>query len=82
MLRVRISKTTRGPLNIIRIDGLLLAEHVDALNRLCESAGRPLSLDLAKLCAADLAGIDAIQKLSWSGVQLQNVSPYMSLLLK
>ncbi len=65
----------------IRIEGQLTRTSVPDLRAACESANKPLRLDLSGLRSADRDGIRALRSLSESGAELYRANPYVSQLL-
>ena len=78
---VRITKTNSEERTVLRVDGLLQAADVEALNREWATAGGTVTLELSQLRSADNRGVEAIHELVSSGAALQGLSPYIELLL-
>jgi hypothetical protein len=78
---VRITKTNADERTVLRVDGLLQADDVEALNREWATAGGTVTLELSQLRSADSRGVEAIHELVSHGVRLQGLSPYIELLL-
>ena len=80
-MTVRISTEAGETVTIIRIEGLLTSSSVPDVRAACDSANRPLRLDLSGLRSADRDGIRALQSLSDAGAELRGASPYINQLL-
>ena len=65
---------------VVRLAGQLSGAQVPELLQAC-AAGSPLQLDLSELVSADMAGIDAIQRVRASGAELIGVPGYIQLKL-
>jgi hypothetical protein len=78
---VRITKTDSQERTVLRVDGLLQAADVEALNREWETACGTVTLELSQLRSADSRGVEAIHDLVSQGVSLEGLSPYLELLL-
>ena len=78
---VHISKTNSDQRTVLRVDGLLQATDVEALNREWETAQGAVTLELSQLRSADTRGVEAIHELVLQGASLQGLSPYLELLL-
>lgn len=78
---VRITKTNCRNRTVLKVDGLLQAADVAALNGEWASARAPVTLELAELQSADFQGVEAIHQLVSQGARLRGLSPYLELLL-
>ena len=65
----------------IRIEGRLTGVDLPFVRAACESADRPLRLDLSGLKSVDIDGVRALRSLSETGAKLHGVSPYIRQLL-
>jgi hypothetical protein len=65
---------------VVRVAGCLGFAHVPELLRVC-AGRRPLQLDLKDLVSADVAGIDALQRLRARGATLVAVAGFIQLKL-
>jgi anti-anti-sigma regulatory factor len=80
-LTVRVSTEAGETVTIIRIEGQLTSSSVPDVRAACDSANRPLRLDLSGLRSADTDGIRALQSLSEAGAELHGASLYINQLL-
>ncbi len=80
-MTVRVSTEAGETVTIIRIEGRLTSSSVPDVRAACDSANRPLRLDLSGLRSADRDGIRALQSLSEAGVEVHGTSPYINQLL-
>lgn len=78
---LRIGKDHRGDVTVVHVDGRLDGDGVEALERECRSAGRPLELDLSGLLNADEVGLSYLRASRESGALLAGASPFLRLLL-
>ena len=78
---VRVSTEAGETVTTIRIEGLLTSSSLPDLRALCDSANRPLRLDLSDMWTADRDAIRALQSLSEAGAELHGASPYIRQLL-
>jgi hypothetical protein len=65
---------------VVRLAGRLCAAQVPELLRACAGAG-PLQLDLTDLVSADIAGVEALQRVRAKGATLLGVPGYIQLKL-
>ena len=65
---------------IVRVAGQLTAAQVPELLEVCAKA-HPTELDLAELVAADMAGVEALQRIRGAGVRLVGAPGYLKLKL-
>ena len=80
-MTVRVSTEAGETVTIIRIEGVLTSASVPDVIAACDSANRPLRLDLSGLRSAERDGIRALQSLSEAGAELHDASPYINQLL-
>ncbi len=80
-MTVRVSTEAGETVTIIRIEGQLTSSSVPDVRAACDSANRPLRLDLSGLRSADTDGIRALQSLSEAGAELHGASLYINQLL-
>ncbi len=80
-MTVRISTEAGETVTIIRIEGQLTSSSVPDVRAACDSANRPLRLDLSGLRSAERGGIRALQSLSEAGAELHGASLYINQLL-
>ncbi len=80
-MTIRISTEVGQTATTIRIEGKLTSTSVPDVRAACDSANRPLRLDLSGLHSADRNGIRALQALSEAGAELHGASPYINQLL-
>jgi ABC-type transporter Mla MlaB component len=81
-LTIHVSQVKRPRGTVLKVDGHLKAADVAELTQACRLANDLSSLDLSDLQSADKAGLEILRELSSLGVQLQNASPYIKLLMK
>jgi hypothetical protein len=79
---LRISEERLGEVTVVRVDGRLVGEGVEELDRICTAALRPLRIDLSGLLQADELGLSLLRALRGSGVELAGVSPFIQLLIE
>ena len=77
----RVSTAEGETVTTVRIEGKLTSSSVPDVRAACDSANRPLCLDLSGLHSADRNGIRALQALSEAGAELHGASPYINQLL-
>ncbi|MCH7645384.1 MAG: hypothetical protein IH974_11180 [Myxococcales bacterium] len=80
-MTIRVSTEAGETVTIIRIEGGLTSASLPDVIAACDSANRPLRLDLSGLRSADTDGIRALQSLSEAGAELHGASPYINELL-
>ncbi len=80
-MTIRVSTEAGETATTIRIEGQLTSPGVPDLRAACESANRPLRLDLSGLRSADRDGIRALRSLSDARAELHGPNPYISQLL-
>ena len=73
-----IGLAREGNRRILRLAGRLTVEQVADLFRVCAEPG-PLEVDLDELISADVAGIEALQRIRARGAQLVGVPGYLQL---
>lgn len=66
----------------LALHGWLSGPEVDEFERIVGAAPLPLRIDLANLAGADRCGITALCVQRDRGARLENVSPYIGILLK
>jgi hypothetical protein len=66
----------------LALHGWLSGAEVAEFERLAATVELPLRIDLAHLVSADAAGLAALRAQTARGACLDNVSPYIALLLK
>ena len=81
-MSLRISEITDTSGTTLRVDGRLLGSDVSELARAGAHAALPLALDLSGLQFADADGVDALRDLRARGARLDNIPPYVALLLE
>jgi ABC-type transporter Mla MlaB component len=81
-LTIHVSHARHPQGTVLKVDGHLKADDVAELSKACRSANDLNTLDLSDLQSADKAGLEILRELSSLGVQLQNASPYIKLLMK
>ena len=79
-MTIRVSTEAGEDASTIRIEGQLTVADVPDVKAACESASRPLRLDLSGLRSADAEGIRALRSLSETA-ELHGASPYIRQLL-
>jgi len=65
---------------VVRLAGRLSVDHLPELFKTC-AEGSPLELDLTDLVSADIAGIEALQRIRAAGASLVGVPGYIKLKL-
>ena len=65
---------------VVRLAGRLSAAQVPELLGVCSKPG-PLEIDLTELVSADVAGIEALQRIRGNGARLVGVPGYIQLKL-
>ena len=78
---LRIAEERLGEFSVVHVAGRLVGEGVEELGRVCAASLRPLRIDLGGLLQADDLGLSLLRSLRESGVELTEVSPFISLLL-
>jgi hypothetical protein len=81
-MTVRITPSTEGGLNILRVEGHLTAKDTSVLEAECRSGGFSQQLDLSGLLSADKAGIELLRTLQAKGAELYGASDYIRRLLE
>ncbi|HEY4763271.1 MAG TPA: STAS domain-containing protein [Candidatus Sulfotelmatobacter sp.] len=85
MVRVTVVESSRSAVNL-RVEGRITGSSVEELRRACEvhtfADEVQLSLDLADVSFADVAGIVLLKELRSRGVGLVRINPFMSEQLK
>ena len=79
-MALRITRVV-GEGTVQRIDGRLEAEGLAELERACEEARGPLTLNLEGVLSVDDRAAGALRRLADGGATLSNVSPYVALRL-
>jgi hypothetical protein len=79
---IRLDSETHAGRTTIRVDGSIDIEGAEELQRVCDTAAGPLTLDLANTNAASREGIAVILELVNRGAELRNVPPYIALRLE
>jgi hypothetical protein len=74
----RVAKTE----NALVLDGWLSGPEVAEFERVADSLGVPLQIDLAHVAGADSAGLAALRAQLARGAALTNATPYIDLLLR
>lgn len=77
---INIEKRDEGTL--IHVDGQLLSRRVAELRNACDTAAKPVSLDLAGLALADTNGVKALKALESGGARLVGTPQHISRLLR
>ncbi len=77
---LNIEKRDDGTL--IHVDGQLLSRGVMELRNVCDSAAKPVSLDLTGLDLADSNGVRALKALEAGGTRLVGTPQHISRLLR
>ena len=80
-MTIRVSTEAGQTGTTIRIEGRLTAAELPDVRAACDSAHRPLRLDLSGLRSVDIEGSRALRSLSETGAELQGASPYIRQLL-
>ena len=80
-MTLRITTVPGKNKTTIRVEGRLVAEGVEELQREIESVAGPVDLDLSDLQSADAEGVRALRSFSAKGAKLVGVSPYIRQLL-
>jgi hypothetical protein len=75
-----IGITTEGERRIVRVAGRLSVAHVPEMLEACTNHV-PLAIDLTDLVSADLAGIEALQRLRSNGASILGAPGYIQLKL-
>ena len=75
-----IGVVREGDRRVVRLAGCLSAAHVPELLRACAEE-RALELDLTELVSADMAGIDALQRIRGAGAALTGAPGYIQMKL-
>jgi len=78
---LRITKTLRGSIVTIKVDGRLASSDTAVLVEACEGHPGALVVDLSDLHFADDAGIRVLQELKARGARIVGARPYVSLQL-
>ena len=78
---LRISTVRRNEATVVHVEGRLLGDGVEELQRECGAANGPLTLDLSALLFADEVGLSFLRSLRDSGAVLAGASPFLELLL-
>ena len=79
---IRITKTPGRKTTLLRVEGRLDRESLSVLEAECRSAAGGLVLDLSGVTYADSTGVEFLDLLVQRGAQLQEVTPFLELLLK
>lgn len=78
---LRITKTLKGSIVTIKVDGRLVSGETEVLVEACEGHHRPPIVDLSDLHFADDAGIRVLRELKAQGARIVSARPYVSLQL-
>jgi hypothetical protein len=78
---LRITKTLKGSIMTVKVDGRLVAAETEVLVQACQRHPDTLVVDLSDLHFADDAGIRVLQKLKAHGARIVGARPYLSLQL-
>ena len=81
-MTLRITRVKGGEGTVLRIDGRLEAESLDELERACDGARSPLTLNLEGVLWIDDRAAEILHRLIASGAAVANASPYVALRLK
>ena len=79
---LRITRANGDEGSVLRIDGRLEAECLGELERACEGARPPLTLNLEGVLWIDDRAAEALRGLMARGAAVENASPYVALRLK
>jgi anti-anti-sigma regulatory factor len=79
---LRITKTLKGPIETIKVDGRLVSGETEVLVEACEDHLGTLVVDLSDLHFADDAGIRVLRELKAQGARIVGARPYLSLQLE
>jgi len=79
-LRITRMDTEEG--SFLQVDGRLEAESLSELERACEGASSPLTLNLEGVQWIDDRAAEALRRLMASGTVVTSASPYVALRLK
>lgn len=78
----RITEYQHGRDTVVQIDGRLMSDGADELQRVCRAATPPLILELSNLRTANDDGIRMLKKLTAAGARIHGASRYIELLLE
>ena len=78
---LRIWEERLEDFTVVHVAGRLMGEGVEELCRVCMGSGSRLRVDLAGLLQADDLGLSLLRSLRASGAELEDMSPFISLLL-
>ena len=81
-MTIHVSETKHHGGTALKIDGHLKAADVAELRKACQLAQGINVLDLSDLQSADRDGLTMLLELVSLGLQIQNASPYLELLMK
>ena len=79
---LRITRANGDEGSVLRIDGRLEAECLGELERACEGARPPLTLNLEGVLWIDDRAAETLRGLMARGAAMENASPYVALRLK
>ena len=74
---LRIERTSRGRIIILRLSGRIQSEHVEELKAQMEGNARKIVLDLADVKLVDRDAVCFLAGCEANGVELRQCSPYI-----
>ncbi len=77
-----VTRLEKNAATALVLDGWLSGPEVEEFEAVAASLAAPLRIDLAHVKGADAAGVAALQAQRARGAALDNVSPYIELLLR
>ena len=81
-MTLRITTISGKNKTTIRVEGSLVVEEIESLQKEFQLAAAPVHLDLSGLQSADAEGVRALRSLSAKGAKLVGASVYVRQLLK
>ena len=76
---LRITRIDHDGTTVLRVEGRLSSTFVGELAKECEALHLAAALDLSNLCCVDAAGAAMLVKLASKGVEMREVSPYITM---
>ncbi len=76
-MTLRITTTSGKNKTTIRVEGQLVVEEIENLQKEFQLAALPVQLDLSGLLSADAEGVRALRSFSAQGLKLVGASPYI-----
>ncbi len=80
-MTIRVTASTDGTTTTVLVEGHLTSADLADVQAACDSANKPVRLDLTGLQSADTDGIRALRSLSEAGRELHGANPYVRRLL-